>query len=500
MNTPAQEEPRFDFTSIPPSAQALGRVHFIAIGGSGVSGVALLFLAAGNRVSGSDARDSPALELLRSRGATVFLGHEASHIGEADTIIISGAVTESNPELQAARAGGRLVLHRAQGIAALAAGRTVVAVAGANGKTTTSAMVVSALAEGGTDPGFVIGSPLADYAVSAEPGSGPLVVEADESDGSFLTYRPDIAIVTNVTADHLDFYGDFAGVQRAFAAFVDTISAGGLLVTNADDPGAVSLANHARAAGQRVLTWGESESADIHMTSFTQVGRLGEAQLIWNQDVRHDDVVAISAGTTRTLVVPAPGRHNLANAAAALAAATAGIGIDLDVALAGLSTFAGTRRRFESVGSAAGVEVIDDYAHNPHKVAAVVQAGRSIVADDGRLVVVFQPHLYSRTVAFADDFAEALSLADVVVLLDVYGAREQPVPGVSGETVVGALRRLITTRGGDSPALHYVAESSSMTSTIGALLRAGDVVLTVGAGDITVLGPQLVTFLERSGG
>lgn len=485
---------RFDFLATVPTAQELGRVHFIAVGGSGVSGVALLFIQAGIAVSGSDAAASAALETLREAGATIYVGHDPDHLGSADTVIISGAVTESNPELAAARARGLRVLHRAQGIAALSRARDAVAVAGANGKTTTSAMLVAALGGPGADPGFVIGSVLVAHGLSAHAGTGPMVIEADESDGSFLAYRPRVAIVTNVTPDHLDFYGDFAAVQRAFDDFVATVGSDGVVVTNADDPGSVALAEQARARGQRVLTWGERQDADLRISDLQHDARVSSAALCWNGPLE-----VITSESASVLSVPMPGRHNLHNAAAALLTAVGGFGCSAESALSGLASFAGTRRRFESVGRAAGVEIIDDYAHNPAKVAAVVSAGRSVVPGTGRLVVAFQPHLYSRTAAFADDFAAALAGADVAIVLDVFGAREAPVPGVSGQTVIAALHRQIDAGEGiKQPDVHYAADRSGAARVVAGLLARDDVLLTVGAGDVTFLGTEVLKILRDS--
>lgn len=479
---------RFDFTQEVPFSESLGAVHFIAIGGAGVSGVARLFLAAGYRVSGSDQRDSPALRSLEESGARVFVGHDAAHVAAAETVIISGAIKESNPELVAARDQDLRVLHRAQGIAALLQDRSTIAVAGANGKTTTSAMLTSALLAADLDPGYVIGSPLAGGLGNAALGAGPVVVEADESDASFLVYRPDIAIVTNVTPDHLDFYGDFAGVQAAFAQFVGTISAGGLLVINADDAGSAPLVTLAKEQGLRVHTWGHAADADVRIESVDSVGMSSTAELLWQAQVGD-----ASPGQRHTLNVPMPGAHNIANACAALVAATAGAGGDTRAALSGLASFPGADRRFQRVGEATGVSVVDDYAHNPDKVAAVVQAGLSVTrSTGGRLVVVFQPHLYSRTQHFVAQFAAGLAAADVVSVLDIYGAREEPIPGVTSQLITQA----IADSGGATQVLDDVRELAQAPAQLAPLLRAGDLVLTVGAGDITTLGPRLVDALS----
>lgn len=474
---------RFDFTERVPPAAALGPVHFIAIGGSGMSGVARLFLAVGVSVSGSDARDSTTLRSLEAKGATVFVGQDRANLAEeVETVVISSAIRDSNPELAAARERGLRVLHRAQGIAALLPGREAVAVAGANGKTTTSGMLTVALQRSGADPAYILGSQLTTVdgaGTNAAPGTGPFVIEADESDGSFLTYHPQVAIVTNIKPDHLDFYGDLATIEAAFARFAGTIRTGGLLVAAADDAGAAALAGAHRDAGGAVATFGTDEAADVRLTELRPNSMTATAQLIWQQDLG-----AVRAGTTRTLSVPMPGAHNLANAAGALVAATAGLGQDLDAVLAGVASFPGTHRRFERVGEAAGVRVVDDYAHNPDKVAAVVAAGRGLVdRTGGRLVVIFQPHLFTRTRDFAADFAAGLAAADIVVLMDVYAAREDPIEGVTGATIADLLH---------GPEVHFVAVREQVVPLVAGLVRDGDLVLTVGAGDVTELGAALV--------
>lgn len=483
---------RFDFTEPVPPVADLGPVHFIAIGGSGMSGVARLHLAAGVRVSGSDARDSATLRALAEEGARVFVGQDPANLpDDVQTVVISSAIRETNPELAAARERGLRVLHRAQGIAALLPGRDAVAVAGANGKTTTSGMLTVALQHSGADPAYVLGSQLTTpdgRGSNAAPGTGPFVIEADESDGSFLTYHPQVAVVTNIKPDHLDFYGDLSTIEATFARFARTIREGGLLVAAADDPGATNLAAARRDAGGAVATFGTDESADVWLSDLRPDSMTATARLTWQRDLD-----AIPAATTRTLTVPMPGAHNLANAAAALVAATAGLGQNLDDVLVGLAAYPGTHRRFERVGEAAGVRVVDDYAHNPDKVAAVVRAGRGLVdasTDDrgGRLVVIFQPHLFTRTRDFAAQFADGLSAADVVVLMDVYGAREDPIAGITGASIADLV---------DGPEVHFVADREQVVPLVADLVRAGDLVLTVGAGDVTELGAPLVEELTR---
>lgn len=485
---------RFDFTVPVPPAEELGPVHLIAVGGSGVSGVARMFLARGIPVSGSDRSDSPALRALEAEGARVHVGHDAAHLQDARTVVISGAIREDNPELVAAREAGLRVLHRAQGIASLLAGRAVVAVAGANGKTTTSAMTTAALQGAGLEPGYVIGAPLASTGANAAPGGegSPVVVEADESDGSFLVYRPDVAVVTNVQPDHLDFYGDVATLERAYLEFVLTLRPGGLLVTHVDDPGAARLAHRARERGIRVLTWGEGPDADVRLTDLTSTGMRSTGTLTFARPAPQ-----VPEGTTVALTLPVPGEHNVHNATAALLAAVVGLGASLDRAVAGLSAFAGAHRRFELVGRHGAVEVVDDYAHNAPKVGAAVRAARS-AADGRRVVVAFQPHLFSRTRDFADGFARGLAQADVVVLLPVYGAREtqEDFPDVSSALLARLVRQ--------SPAAPEVHQADDLPDAARLLARLvegrDDLVVTIGAGDVTELGPRLLTLLGKDGG
>ncbi len=479
---------RFDFAASVPDVSDLGRVHLVAVGGSGMSAVARLLLASGCVVTGSDQQQSRTLQELADEGVRVEVGHDAAHVADADTVIVSGAVRETNPELAVARAQGLRVLHRAQGVAALLVGRDSVAVAGANGKTTTAAMLTTALQAGGADPGYVLGAALVGDS-NAALGTGPVVVEADDSDGSFVVYRPRVGIITNITPDHLDFHGDLAGVRRAFRAFADTVGApgdGGLLVTNADDPVAADLAGELRDLGRTVLTWGSSAEADVVLDEIVTHARATSAVLRWSRDV-----AGIAAGSEHQLRIPMPGRHNLHNAAAALLTTVAGFDQPVASALRGLAAFPGTRRRFEVIGSAAGVQIVDDYAHNPDKVAAVVQAGRSVVGDHGRLVVAFQPHLYSRTAAFATELAAGLALADVVVLLEVYGAREDPVEGVSSALIAERLRSLP----GEAQVFSSGLDPTSAPGLLARLVRPGDLVLTVGAGDVTTVGPALLAAL-----
>ncbi len=470
---------RLDVDAPVPAAADLGRVHVLAVGGAGMSAVARLLLDAGLTVSGSDAKDGPVLDELRARGATIHVGHDAAHVEGADTVVVSSAIRDSNPELEAARAAGLRVLHRSQGLAAAMGEQRRVAVAGANGKTTTSSMLTSALLHLGARPSFALGGELAEQGTNAALGDGSdFVAEADESDGSFLVYHPDVAIITNVQPDHLDFYGDYATVQEAYAEFARTVRAGGLVVACADDEGSARLAAALRdegGASPRVVTYGFDASADVRLSDPVLEGHGARATLTVD-------------GSVHELRLRVPGRHNLLNAAAAFAAATLGCGHDPAAVLDGLAAFGGTRRRFEVRGEVDGITVVDDYAHNAGKVRAVV-ATASEIARPGRLLVIFQPHLYSRTSDFAAEFAAGLAPADDITLLDIYGAREDPVPGITSEIVADPLRALgrpVAVREASAAVAHVVDQA-----------RPGDLVMTVGAGDVTALAGQIVTGLQQ---
>ncbi|QGN57626.1 UDP-N-acetylmuramate--L-alanine ligase [Nostocoides sp. HKS02] len=476
------ENPRFDFAAPVPPLEELGAIHFIAIGGSGMSGVARIMLARGCRVSGSDAKQSPVLAALEAEGAEVHVGHDAAYLDGIDTVVISSAIREGNLELAAARERGLRVLHRAQALASTMAGSRRVAVAGANGKTTTTSMLTVALQHCGIDPSFAAGGELAKHGTNAHWGTGDVfVAEADESDGSFLVYRPQVAVVTNVQPDHLDFYGTFARVEEAYAAFVASIEPGGLLVACHDDDGSRRLAETARAGGTRVLTYGWSPEADVRLSGVAFRGLTSHTTLTGPD------------GATHTLRINIPGRHNLLNAAAAYTTAVEGLGQDPRRVLDGLFGFTGTRRRFEPKGAVAGVSVVDDYAHNPGKVAAVVGTGADLVQAGGvggRLLVVFQPHLYSRTRDFAAEFAAALVPADSVVLMEIYGAREDPVPGISSQLVADALLQ----QRPDAD-VEVISSWSAVAQAVADRAREGDLVLTVGAGDVTMIGPEILRAL-----
>ena len=465
----------------PVPAARLGRVHFAGIGGAGMSGIARIMLARGIGVSGSDARDSALLGELRELGASVHVGHAPGHLGHlgpGDTLVVSSAIRADNPELAEATRRGMRVVHRAAALASVMAGRRVIAVAGTHGKTTTTSMLTTVLRECGADPGYVIGGILTETGLGADDGSGlDFVAEADESDGSFLLLSPDLAIITNIEADHLDNYGSLADIQAAFTTFGLRVS--GMVLTCADDPGAEAVA--ARLDPARVRRYGESPHADYRLTdvaprgmaiSFSVAAERGPFGEIFTQ-----------------MTVDVPGHHNALNATAAFAAAVE-LGFAPPRVAAAIAGYRGARRRMELKGEAGGVRVLDSYAHHPTELAADLRAARDI-ADGARVIAIFQPHLFSRTRIFAAEFGAALGLADEAIVLDVYAAREDPEPGVTGQLIVDAVP------GGHA---RFVPDPARVAVVIDSIAEPGDLVLTMGAGDITALGPRLVETLGPPGG
>ena len=463
-----------------PGADALGRVHFVGIGGAGLSGIARIMLARGIVVSGSDARESRALTALTALGAQVYVGHRAEQVAEADTLVVSTAVRADNPEVVEAQARGLRILPRSAALDSVMRDRAVVAVAGTHGKTTTTSLLTVALQHCGADPSFAIGGELNESGSNAHDGSGDLfVAEADESDGAFLVYSPTAAIVTNVEADHLDNYGTEEAYRAAFVQFLDRIQPGGFLVACADDPGAAELARVAGERGLEVMTVGESAEADLRAGSLTFLGSTSTF------------TVDRAGERLGEITLRIPGRHYVLDALAALGTGLR-LGFDFADLKRGLESFSGTRRRMELKGEAAGVRVYDSYAHHPNEIAGDLQAARSL-AGDGRVVVAFQPHLVSRTKIFGPAMGEALGAADDVVVMDVYVAREDPEPGVNGAMVASHVPL-------DPEHVAFVPSWSLTPAALVERARPGDVVLTLGAGDVTLVGPEVLVLLaEREG-
>jgi UDP-N-acetylmuramate--alanine ligase len=448
---------------------SLGRVHFIGIGGVGMSAVARIMVARGVPVSGSDAKDLPVMADLAAAGARISVGYAAANLGDAQTVVAGSAIRADNPELAAARAAGLPVLHRSEALAATMAGDLVVTVAGTHGKSTTTSMIAVLLQGAGLDPSFAIGANVPALGVNAANGtSNVFVAEADESDGSFLNYRPQIAVVTNVEPDHLDHYGTAEAVYESFDRFTALLPADGVLVACADDAGALALARRTQERGNtRVVLYGTTDAADLRLSD----GGPGNVS------------ISTAAGEV-PLALQVPGRHNALNAAAAMAVALE-LGVEAATAASALARFSGASRRFEFKGEGRGVRVYDDYAHHPTEVRAALAAARS-VAGDHKVHVLFQPHLFSRTREFAKEFGEALNTADTALVLDIYPAREDPIPGVTSGLIaehLGAQGRLVA---GGAPAVEALSAAA----------QPGDIILTAGAGDVTAYGPLIVESLS----
>jgi UDP-N-acetylmuramate--alanine ligase len=458
----------------------MDRPHFIGIGGAGMSGVAKILAERGARVAGSDTKDSAVADALRALGVTVHIGHDAAHLApDATSVVVSSAIRAHNPELAAARERGIPVVHRSDALAALMEGTRPVAVAGTHGKTTTTSMLAVALTALGLEPSYAIGGDLDAPGSNAHHGGGEIfVAEADESDRSFHTYSPEVAVVLNVELDHHATYASLEEIHESFETFAGRIRPGGTLVVSADQPGAVELTRRVRAradrADLRIVTVGEAADAGLRVTGITPRGLTS-------------DVTVVLDGGPLTFTVSVPGRHYAHNAVAALAAGIAVGAPAADLASA-LATYTGVRRRLQLKGEAAGVQVIDSYAHHPTEMTADLEAIRG-AAGDGRVLVVFQPHLFSRTRELGAGMGAALALADASVVLDIYPAREDPVPGVTSGLVIDAARAA----GADVTA---GPDQDAVPGTVAGMAKPGDLVVTMGAGDVTELGPRILARLD----
>ena len=460
---------------------AARRVHFVGVGGVGMSGVAEMMCGLGYEVSGSDVSASAALDRLRSRGAAVAAGHDAGRVAGAHAVVVSAAVPDDNPEVVEARRRGLPVVPRGVMLAGLAAPRSTIAVTGTHGKSTTSSMVAVMLAECGLDPSVLVGARVDAFGSNARIGGGPhFVVEADESEPSLLALRPRVAVLTNLEPEHLDRYGTFERLRDTVVGFADRTVESGAVVACADDPGAAGLRDR---IARRVVTYGmEDGSADV-------VGR--DAACGAGGSRCRVRFIRRGRRGTAGLELAVPGRHNLLNALAAFAVGLE-LGIEPDAAAAGLRRFTGVGRRFEHRGEAAGVRVVDDYGHHPTEIAAVLATARGQPHD--RLVVVFQPHRYTRTARFLDRFASVLATADVVVLVDIFAAGEPPLSGVTTERLVRAVRRA-----GDRP-VHHVRGLDGVAPLVADLARPGDLVLTLGAGPVGGVGGPILRAIEAAAG
>lgn len=449
-------------------------VHFVGIGGAGMSGIARIMLAQGIRVSGSDLKEGAALGSLADLGARIFIGHEATHVAGADLVVVSGAINNKNPELQRAQADGTPVITRAEALALVIKGKRSVAVAGTHGKTTTTSMLTVALQSAGVDPSFSIGGMINSSGVNAHLGSGDIfVAEADESDGSFVVYHPLGAIITNLELDHVDHFSDIEALYTVFLEFVGTIAAGGFLVACIDDAGVRELITRITRSDISIITYGVAEAdyeiSRIHLASDKSFARVSKNGRLLPE-----------------LELVIPGEHNIRNSVAALAAGVA-LGIDPAEMIAGLAKYTGSRRRFEHKGVVNGIEVIDDYGHHPTEVRVVLETAKRY-APTGKVRVIFQPHRFSRTQAFAHEFAQSLDLADEVYVLEIYPASEAPIPGVSS---------LLITRDMSPEKAHYQPSMVAAVASIVERSQPGDLVITLGAGDVSSLAPVIVQELEE---
>jgi UDP-N-acetylmuramate--alanine ligase len=443
------------------------KIHIVGVGGMAMSGIAAVLTRLGHTVSGSDLKSWRGLERLRFLGVDVHVPHDASCLpDELDAVVVSTAIPPTNPEVLAARERGVPVLRRAEALSAIVDTRRTVAISGTHGKTTTSTMTTLILRAAGWHPSFLIGGEPNEVGSNASYDEGEwLVIEADESDGTFIEIAPEAVVLTNVEADHLDHYGDMAALEAACAQYLST--APGPRVACADDPGAARLAAEVSAAGRPVITYGEAPGADYRIEGY-QGDRLGSRF----QLLRHGEVLG-------EIVLPAPGRHNARNAAAAAALATE-IGVPFGAVRAALGRFAGVARRFQFHGEVGGVTLVDDYAHLPGEIKATLAAARE--GAWSRIVAVFQPHRYTRTARLWRDFGDAFTDADVVVLTDVYAAGEPPQPGVSGRLILQAVCEARPT-----DRVFYLPKRSDILARLPELTRPGDLVITLGAGDVTSL-------------
>ena len=444
------------------------RVHFIGIGGSGMSGLARIAISHGIKVSGSDASDSSVLNALRALGAEVFIGHKGENVEGADLVVFSNAIKPNNPERQVLINLGIPEITRASALALLMSESVSIAVAGTHGKTTTSSMATVALQSAGADPSFAIGGILKSSGSNAHRGTGKyFVAEADESDGSFIAYHPYAAIITNVEWDHVDHFKSEAEVFQAFDDFVETIS--GFLVYCEDDSGARRVAAKTNV---KTISYGKSANAALRVDQISLNANGSSARVLWN------------GAKIGVLELSVPGEHNVLNAAAVLAMGLE-LGLPAGQLLDGLVKFHGAGRRFELKGSVSGIRVIDDYGHHPTEIKVTLDAAKRY-AGGGKLLVIFQPHRYSRTQAFLTEFAESLAIADHAWLLEIYAASEQPISGVSSLNIVKRMKNA-----------DFEPNFIAVTEAVAAAAKPGDVIITLGAGDVSSLGPLILDELHK---
>ncbi|MEV5527540.1 UDP-N-acetylmuramate--L-alanine ligase [Streptomyces prunicolor] len=455
---------------------AMDRPHFIGIGGAGMSGIAKILAQRGAKVAGSDAKDSATADALRALGATVHIGHAAEHLADdATCVVVSSAIRKDNPELARAAELGIPVVHRSDALARLMDGLRPIAVAGTHGKTTTTSMLAVSLTALGLTPSYAIGGDLDAPGSNALHGDGEIfVAEADESDRSFHKYAPEVAIVLNVELDHHANYASMEEIYESFQTFADRIVPDGTLVISADHEGARELTRRV-SDSVKTVTYGEAEDADVRILSVVAQGLKSE-------------VTVLLGGEELTFTVSVPGRHYASNAVAALAAGVA-LGIPAAELAPALAAYTGVKRRLQLKGEAAGVQVIDSYAHHPTEMTADLEAMRA-AASSARLLVVFQPHLFSRTQELGKEMGQSLALADASLVLDIYPAREDPIPGVTSDLIIEAARAA----GADVTPVH---DKADVPEAVAGMAKPGDLVLTMGAGDVTDLGPRILDRLAK---
>ena len=451
------------------------KIHFIGVGGAGMSGIARIMLAKGFSISGSDKSESAMLTSLKALGAEIFIGHASQNLGDAQMVIISSAINESNAELLAAKAKGLPIIARATALAWLMSESTSVAIAGTHGKTTTTAMLTVALQSAGLDPSFAIGGTINTAGTNAHSGTGTIfVAEADESDGSFLAYKPTGAIITNIELDHVDHFPNEDAVFAVFEQFVSSIKQGGFLVACGDDAGVNNLLKRIQRTDLQIYLYGKSASNDFRIDKI-HLAPKGSSS-----------VVSSTGRKVGELNLAVAGEHNLLNGLAAFASASA-LGAAETKVLDGLASFTGTKRRFELKGEVGGVKVIDDYGHHPTEVNVTLTTAKNL-AQAGRVIVIFQPHRYSRTAAFATQFSTSLALADFTYLLEVYAASEKPLPGVSSLLIAKAM---------NPQQVKFEPSMIEVVNEVVAMAKSGDVILTLGAGDVSSLGEPILQALAN---
>ncbi|MGM4981549.1 MULTISPECIES: UDP-N-acetylmuramate--L-alanine ligase [Rhizobium] len=464
--------------------KAIGLVHFIGIGGIGMSGIAEVLHNLGHRVQGSDQSESANVQRLRDKGIPVHIGHKAENLGDAEVVVVSTAIKKSNPELVAAREKLLPVVRRAEMLAELMRFRNAIAIGGTHGKTTTTSLVATLLEAGGLDPTVINGGIINAYGTNARMGEGEwMVVEADESDGTFLKLPADVAVVTNIDPEHLDHYGNFDAVRAAFRQFVENVPFYGFGVMCIDHPEVQSLVG--RIEDRKIITYGENPQADVRFANV----RIDGTRSLFDVEIRRrrtGKVIHI-----KDLVMPMPGRHNISNATAAVAVANR-LGISSEAIAKGLASFGGVKRRFTLTGEWNGIKVFDDYGHHPVEIKAVLKAARE--ACNGRVIAVHQPHRYTRLSSLFEEFAACFNDADSIFLAPVYAAGEDPIEGVDSQTLVSRIKA-----GGHRDA-RYLPSQEDLAAMVAEIARPGDFVVLLGAGSITYWAASLPKELEGLSG